>query len=152
MALWQYQLFLVPEEEVASYFKNDVSISQNAFNEIGWWRYRQLGIASFYFFEEILPVNESWSKDIILFGNESSNCIELLINRNLITEVCVRIDLRVDYKQLLHLLCEFSNKNNCILLNSDLKMIRPDFQRVEADIISYPRYKSFVEKLNSRKN
>lgn len=47
MAIWQYQLFLVPEEEMTSYFGDEESITLSDFDEIEWWKYRQLDLKQF---------------------------------------------------------------------------------------------------------
>lgn len=81
MAIWQYQIFIVPEEEVNSYFKGFICITEEALNEINWWKYRQFDIESFVVFKTILPRNKSWNNEIILFGDEKSNCVEVLMKR-----------------------------------------------------------------------
>lgn len=148
MAIWQYQIFVVPEEEINSYFSEDICINKNALNEIDWWKYRQLNIESFNVFITLCPLKKSWSNDIILFGDESSNCIELLMNRNKVIEISVRIDLRYNYEQFVSTLCEFAQKHNCIFLNDALKIISAREQLIKQDIIDHPIYKSFLDKLN----
>ncbi len=97
MAIWQYKLFILPKEEVISYFENQRTIGEDDFNEIEWWKYRQLTADNFNSLVAQLPQNISWSRDIILFGNTDSNCVELLYENNIAVEVSGRIDLRYDH-------------------------------------------------------
>lgn len=147
MAIWQYQIYIVPEEEVDSYFKNENSISYDDLSEIKWWKYRQLKIDSFNTFIKLLPRKDSWSREIILFGDESSNCIEVLLEENLIIEISIRVDLRLDYKGFINLLCEYALSNKCMFLNDKLEILYPNLKLLENDIMNYPRYKAFLDKL-----
>ena len=147
MAIWQYQIFVLPKEEIDSYFSNLLFINEEALNEVNWWKYRQLTTEYFENFKSILPLKKSWSDDIVLFGDENSNCIELLTNKGKIVEIMVRIDLRFDYTQFLDMLCEFAQEYNCILLNYSFKILSPVKNLVNKDIESYPIYKSFLNKM-----
>ncbi len=75
MAIWQYHMFIVPEEEVNAYFGKEAFISCNALNGIKWWKYHQLRIENFDIFKSFLTKKGSWTNDIVLFGDESSNCV-----------------------------------------------------------------------------
>ncbi len=147
MAIWQYQFYMVPEEELSSYFKNEDLISYNDLSEIEWWKYRQLDINSLDTFVNLLPQKKSWSKDIIIFGNEDSSCIEILLQNNWIIEISIRIDLRLDYKNFIKLLCEYALNHNCMFLNDKLEILYPNLDSLEKDILNYPLYKAFLNKL-----
>lgn len=140
-------MFIVPEEEVNTYFGKEEFISYDALNEIDWWKYHQLSFEGFDIFKAFLPKRESWSNDVILFGDESSNCVEVLTENNRIVEVSARVDLRYDYKQFVKLICEFAQDNNCVILNNDLRIISPNSQLLEQDITNFPAFRSFLEKL-----
>lgn len=150
MAIWQYQIYMIPEEEISSYFKNDKFISYDDFNEIKWWKYRQLNIKSFDLFTDLLPKKDSWSDDIILFGDESSNCIEILKEQDLIIEISIRIDLRLDCKKIINLLCEFTINNNCMFLNDKLEVLHPNVESIKSSIASYPVYKTFLDNFGNK--
>lgn len=148
MAIWQYQLFLLPKEEIKSYFKNDLFISEDDLNEIDWWKYSELKPMDFSVFSKILPQSKSWSDDITIYGNVDSDCIEVIVENNKIKEVSIRIDLRYSNKQLIADLCKFSEQYSCVFLNIYFKIINPIQELIEDDINQYPVYKSFINKLN----
>ena len=71
MAIWQYNIYFLPEEEINSYFPDRPNISEDAFNEIDWWRYRQIDSESFAIIEDLLPLKKSLSDHILQFGDLS---------------------------------------------------------------------------------
>ncbi|MES2653227.1 MAG: hypothetical protein V4663_15915 [Bacteroidota bacterium] len=146
MAIWQYKLFILPKEEVISYFENQRTIGEDDFNEIEWWKYRQLTADNFNSLVAQLPQNISWSRDIILFGNTDSNCVELLYENNIAVEVSGRIDLSYDYSQFVSLLCNIAQENECIFLSSSLEILNPDITTIQNDIDEYTLFKDFIDK------
>jgi len=146
MAVWQYHIFIVPEEEIKSFFKDAMSITNDDLNEIDWWKYSQLDLDKFKIFEKLLMRKKSWSKDIILFGEEDSDCVEILMDNKKIVEVSARIDLRHNYKNILNNLCDFAQSNNCIFLNDSLNIIYPNILVMENDILKNNVYKNFLDK------
>jgi hypothetical protein len=144
MAVWQYNIFIVPEEEVKSFFGDKSYISFEDLNGVNFWKYQKIDTEDFNVFEEVLPRKRSWSNDIVLFGDESSNCLEILINENKIEEITARIDLRCDYEFFLKFLCDFSLKNDFVFLDNSLKVLYPDYNIMNKEINDYPIYKSFL--------
>ncbi|MNG41891.1 hypothetical protein D3C84_1313840 [compost metagenome] len=57
------------------------------------------------------------------------------------------MDLRLNYKDFINLLCEFALNNKCMFLNDKLEILYPNLKLLENDIMNYPRYKSFLDKL-----
>lgn len=147
MAIWQYHMFLIPEEEASSYYPKDNFVPRQALDEIEWWKYRQLGIDSFEAFKDLLSQNKSWSNDIILFGDESSDCIELVVEENKIVEISIRVDLRKKYSLFINTLCEFAQKHKCLILSGELKIIAPNEIAINQDIKSNPAYADFLNLL-----
>ena len=109
MAIWQYQLFIIPKEEINSYFENSEYIEKAALDEINWWKFRAFEKVEFESFRKVLKQKKSWSQEILLFGEEESNCFEVLFKSNKIIEVLARIDLRTDYYCFLDNLCAFTS-------------------------------------------
>lgn len=145
MAIWQYQIFIVPNEEINSYFPEEINISYDDLNEINWWKYRQLTINKFDSIRALLPERKSWTDEIILFGDDNSDCVTISLEDTKIFEISARLDLRTDYRQFARILCEFAQENDCIFLTDDLRILIPDFQLVKNDIENYPIFKAFLD-------
>lgn len=145
MAIWQYKLFVLPEEEVSSYFSSETSITDEALNEIEWWKYRQSEIICFDSIKELLSPKKSWSNSIILFGDVDSSCLEVLIESEKIVEVSIRIDLRANYRNIIVGICEFCQQNSLMLLNYRLELLAPNAAILEEDIIKYKTFNEFIK-------
>jgi hypothetical protein len=147
MAIWQYKLYFLPEEEVRSYFPNDGALSENAFNEVQWWKYRQLYTSNFTYVTPELPLRKSWSDDIILFGELDSNCFEVLTESGIVVEASARIDLRADYRDMITLVCQFGQDNNLLLLDYRWDILPPENTLLERFISKYRLFDDFLNKL-----
>lgn len=147
MAIWQYTLFLVPKNKYYLYDKNHINIQ--GFDGAEWWIDSKIKISDFEQFDDILGAGKSWSNDIVLKGNESSNCIEIVVAEEKIVDVSVRIDLRYDYNIFTTLLCSFSRNNELVFLLNSFELIEPDSVVLNRHINNYNTYKRFINKLNS---
>ena len=66
MAIWQYKIYLLPEEEYNSFFVGKHQIEENAFDETKWWKYRNIDEIKVEF--PYLPRTKSWSENIAQYG------------------------------------------------------------------------------------
>lgn len=147
MAIWQHHMYLLPRQEVESYFGTPTSIDFEAFNEIDWWKNHRFTLADFESFDSILPRNKSWNENLILFGEESSTCIEILLLEGKISEVSIRIDLRKDNTLFLKRISEFAHFNNCIFWDEGLLIVNSDIFSIEQSIARNNKHQRFLDKL-----
>jgi len=150
MAIWQYHINVVPEEEIKSYFKSQDFIRGEDIENIDWWKYRDLEIKQFIDLEKLFPPQKSWSDEIIIYGKEDSNCIELLLSKNKkIEEISIRIDLREENQNIIELICNFFEKHHCLFLGFKGKIINPNIDQLISEIKNYNVYSDFLEKLSN---
>lgn len=147
MAIWQYKLFAIPEEEKKSYFKNIDVIPIEAFDNIEWWKYRSYNSVDFNSFKE-LPSRESWSKDIRQLGDINSDCVETFVQEEKIMEISIRIDLRKNYEPMVEYVCNFGQDNLLCFLNGEYKLISPIPELINQDISDYKIFEEFTKKLD----
>lgn len=148
MAIWQYKLFAIPEEELKSYFNNIDNIPIEAFDNIEWWKYRTYKSVNFNSFKE-LSFQESWSKDIKQLGDINSDCVEIFVQEEKIIEISIRIDLRKNYKSMIEYICEFGQNNHLCFLNGEFKLISSIPEVINQDISDYKIFEEFTKKLDS---
>lgn len=134
MAIWQYNLFVVPKEEIDSFFKNSTHITEKDLNGINWWKYNQSLADKFNCFVNWLNRKKSWSEDIILYGSEEKTCIEITMERSEVVEITIRIDFTSAYFPFLDFLCSFAQENKLFFLDNDLKVVFPDSTFIEKEI------------------
>jgi hypothetical protein len=147
MAIWQYKLFAIPEEEYESYFKNNNFILIEGFDNIEWWKYREYESIDFSSFNA-LSLCESWTKEIIMLGNIDSDCVEVLMDKNKVQEISIRVDLKKDYGGMVNSICKFGNDNNLCFLNVKLKVLFPERQIINQDIIDNNTFGEFIAKIS----
>lgn len=147
MAIWQYKIFLLPEDVVTDYFKNSTNLSDVDFDSILWWQNHQLEIDDFNMFYTILSRSKSWSEDIYMIGEIDSTCIEIFFDGAEIEEVSVRIDLRYDYAPFVKLLCNFAVRYSCVFLDTKFNLIAASEILLLKSIDNHSDYKKFIDKL-----
>lgn len=147
MAIWQYKIFLLPEDRLACCFENSSNFSETDFDSIEWWEGHQLKIDDFAVFYTILSRSKSWSEEIHLIGEIDSTCVEIISNDRGIEEVSARIDLRYDYRPFVKLLCDFARQYDCIFLDTELKVIAANEIVLLEEIDNYTVFRQFLDKL-----
>ena len=133
MAIWHYEIILLPEEEVNSYSPNLTHFDADLMEKVEWWKYRQLTLSDFKYFERILSIEKSWSKDITQFGKEDSNNISLFNTNEVIKEINVRIDVR-DYLKFADKIIGFCIKHKLLYIDGDRLINYPDIGRLKEQI------------------
>lgn len=142
MAIWHYEIILLPADEVHSYCNNE-SLTQEMFEKIDWWKYKNLNSLSFQVFNPLLSEsNENWSKEIVMFGLEDKNNICLFYNERHLVEINVRIDIK-DYINFVNLLVEFCLLHNLLYLDSEMKIHFPSIHGLKYEIEQYKKKMPF---------
>jgi hypothetical protein len=90
MALWQFDIEVIPTERVQSSAQVDAAEFDNAL----WWSDRQPpadfreGLAS------LLPAVKSWDEGLLWYGDEQSDRIDVWMEGDRVESIGVRIDCR----------------------------------------------------------
>lgn len=126
MAIWQFSLHIVSRKDIESKYQSIPEIIGSDDVELltGWEQ--NLPLNNIYSaLNRELPEGKSWSKDIKIWGDVQSHCIELLFDNGRLDELSIRIDLR-DYKDsIVDLIMELSKELGGILLINN-RLFRPD--------------------------
>ncbi len=157
MAIWQHKLFLLPKEELESYFGNSAepNINMTDFDNIDWWKYREINIEAFSVFSNVLKKEDSWSKNIIQYGNLDSTCIELILENSKIVEASTRIDLRKNNETFIKILMSFALNNDLVFLSckKKLNIVYPNEHNIKEEIKeSIVDYDTFLDFLDEEGN
>jgi hypothetical protein len=112
MALWQYTFHIIPTKSSLNFLQNlNSDFEENGFDSIPFWADKGYTRDDFKFIGKILAPSTSWSKQIDLYGDQESNCLEVFFSEAAIESVSLRIDFRTRYKFILDdLLDSFFNK------------------------------------------
>jgi len=148
MALWQISFFIVTKKSLEAY-PLPAKDEEGLFDDSNYW-IEDFDLMLFDVLNDFLPKGESWSRDIVMYGNLESNVFEIGTNAHRVESVSFRIDFTSDYEDILRGIIEFCILNNlAILTTTDLEIVSLNFESVNQHIIKSPqviRYNSFLYK------
>lgn len=144
MAIWQYRFRLVPNSDLKE-LSVTAHLLDDDYDNFAFWRNGNYKIDFFEGLTSVLKSKASWSKEIKLYGTEDSNCIEIFIDSNTISEVTVRIDYLSNYQELLSRLIEFCLLNSLALIGEDNKVLHLNATSIIYVIQNSPQYHKLTE-------
>jgi hypothetical protein len=144
MAIWQYTFKVVPQSDLKELGVITHLLDED-YNNFIFWRNEHYGVKFFKRLTTILESKPSWSKDIKLYGTEESNCIEIFMDDNVISELTVRIDYRTNYSDLLNQLVEFCTMNSLALIDEDNEVLQLNATSIVYVIQNSSQYKKLIE-------
>ena len=125
MSLNQIGFFVLPKDCLnKTSDNNNFELDENGyFDDELLWNKHQTHYSFFNEIADILPLNISWSKNIVLFGNQNSNRLEVLYDKNgIILSVSFRLDFTSNYEILLIKLLNFFKSNDLIVIDEKLNV------------------------------
>lgn len=138
MALWQVGFFVIPKESLDLGIPIKLS-EEDSFDDSLFWEYLNLNPSFFDSIGAILPKKKSWSRNIILYGEENSNRFEVFFESEIIVSVSFRINFTSNYEDILRQLIEFFLYNNLIILDEKINIIPLNFEGVKGIIENSPQ-------------
>lgn len=123
MALWQYHCHIVPNVDLLSERLKVLKNEEDLFEDDILWNEYSAPKSLFNPIDNLLKRNQSWSKDIDLYGHQERTCIEVFGARETIESVSVRIDFTGDYAKLLEEVIEFCIYKRLAILNDQYAIL-----------------------------
>jgi hypothetical protein len=143
MSLNQVNFFVLPEyylDNIIAHVDSELDGEVFFDDELIWNKYKK-HYSMFNSINDILPLNISWSKNIILFGDETSNRLEVLFNENgTILSVSFRIDVTSNYEIILIRLLDFYKSNNLVVIDEELNLLELKLNSFEKIIRNSNRF------------
>lgn len=140
MALNQIGFFVLPKESLDKLLtKNHFELDEEGYfdDELIWKKYKR-HYSLFNLISEILRPSVSWSKNILLYGDENSNRFEVLFDQNnIILSVSFRIDFTSNYEIILIRLLDFFKSNDLIVIDGMLNLVELEYKLFEEIILSF---------------
>lgn len=144
MAIWQYTLYLIPEQKLSEVFSNTpVQINSDVWNETDWWKDYALSANFNQQISLFLPEGNSWNAQTKVWGKTDETEISVHYENNKVDEVTIKLDLRSITSPLVEKICQTAQMCNCLMLTENLKIIRPD-KRLLVESIKTSNGFSFV--------
>ena len=104
MAIWQYTFLILPNQAYTDLSVEGYLGAPKDFDAKTLWMYDRFSPNQFNFLSQLLPINKSWSKSIILFGKEDTNCVEISVEDGWVIDVSLRVDFTTEYYNVPHFL------------------------------------------------
>jgi hypothetical protein len=146
MAIWQYTFHVLPKESVETLSSEYHFIKgEDGFDDEPFWKLNPVNRGFFQPMLKILPKNKSWSNEIDLYGNQESNCLEVIFQEggNIIS-VSFRIDFRGNYEMILSNIVEFCLRNGLVILDESLSIVPLNCEQVKSIINFSPQMKKYI--------
>jgi hypothetical protein len=135
MALSQISFFTLPQKTFQKLSQSHLKKEDHLFDDSVYWASERAPCDFFAKIGSFLPINTSWSKQITLYGQQDSNCFEVLCEDQIILSVSFRIDFTSDYEDILRNLIEFFITNDLLILD-DSVFIDESTQKVGMNSVS----------------
>lgn len=147
MAIWQYTFHVLPKKSV-EVLSSDYHFtkSEDGFDDERYWNLDSYNKVFFHFVEEILPKKKSWSDEIDWYGDQESNCFEVLFDRKgNVLSVSFRVDFRSNYENVLRQIIEFFSLKGLVLLDEALNIVPHNYEQAQNVIEASPQGKIYHE-------
>lgn len=93
MAIWQYDLHLIPRKAIEDLFSTvPPSLARKRFDEIKWWENYQPVFDYESEIGDFLSPRKFWSDEAKAWGEEDGTSIEVWLEQKLVTDIYVRIN------------------------------------------------------------
>src|SRR5437667_12582418 len=126
MALWQFEVVLVPCELVG----NSTSVSAGALHDDDWWRHRQPPSDYAAVFSSFLPMAAS-TPEFPRWGDDSSDCIHVWQYQGRVVSVTGRIDCAAMNLEFIKFLYDTARRWDCELVYTRNGTVMPhDFDNL----------------------
>lgn len=146
MAIWQYRFRILPKE-YESEMRSGYILEGGDFDlvEEYLWAMYAYKKDEFKEFSALLCKNKSWCDEIDLYGEQDSNCLEVLYdgNSNIVLSVSLRIDFRIDYDFILKGVIEFCILHGLIIIDEDKSILQLNFETIRGCVEDSPQVKKY---------
>jgi hypothetical protein len=136
MAVWQWDVWLVPKEEITKHFQIIPQyMDLDWFESIDWWNaVSEKQMAAF--FEGVLPdYFTPWAKNTRSWGSDLGDRVELTVHEGKITDMVIRIDLRNLNTDFLMSLLDLAEKKHFLFFSLESrKFIEPTAPKLFQEI------------------
>lgn len=132
MAVWQYDLIAVPRDVmVARLGRLPIAVSVAEMNSLRAWADRQPHIGFQDDFSRWRPKAKSWSQDLLIWGSEESNRIDVSVRAGRVEHIEFRVEIRSLNINFIETIAVFCRRSNCVLVSAhSLSVIDPLRQNI----------------------
>jgi hypothetical protein len=127
MAVWQYEVLLLPKSAFVNVFPQiPARLEDRDLEEFDWWD-SVLPPSDFAdVLGRILPASDTWSNDVQIWGLQDGNRIQVVNEQGQVIKITAFVDVRDLDMAFVNDLVNFALHCNCLFLLKDLTLIEPN--------------------------
>lgn len=146
MAIWQFRIDLIPISALQAKLGGvPASIPQELAEDFDWWSDTQPPIGFEARLDAILPKANSWSEEVLIWGDERGDTAAVCVDNNRRVEwIGFRIDARGISPGFVRDICKLASELKCVLLSANYRLLAPD-EQVVLDAIGHSTAKKYVD-------
>jgi hypothetical protein len=145
MAIWQYSFTIIPKDSILNDSVNPIYNDDGLFEDDIYWIKRAILLGFFDGMEKIIPYGESWSKDLLVFGDLESNCMEVYSEKGYVISASFRIDFRNNYESFLRRMLEYIESKGLIILDEKKNKLSTNFLLIKKTIEDSPQFAKYTQ-------
>lgn len=126
MATWQFDVILVPREELSAPLGAEPRISVEAIDGREWWANRSLPAGYESRLDASMPRLRTTTRGIISWGTDDGDRIDVCLEGGRAVEVRARLDAREEQTAFAELLTEFADWANAMFVTEEGEIVEPD--------------------------
>jgi hypothetical protein len=122
MALWQIKIYFIPKMVVAG----RITLTEDELDEQKWWAMQQPPPNYPEIFLSMLPILKSWHDDLLQWGVQTSDLVEVWVEDQVVGSVSARIDCRNPNFVFIRNIFDIANEWDCNLIDDRYRIILPE--------------------------
>lgn len=124
MATWQFSVNLIPRSwAIENKYSSSLLYTEEGYDTEEAWKENQPKPEFINILSTILPLAESWSKDLLYWGNEEGHDIQVGYENKLIEGIHIRLDLNQKLSSIIAKLVKVAKELDCVLFFPELKTV-----------------------------
>lgn len=153
MAIWQFDLFLIPKQRLAQ-LECVGSLSEDVYQQNEGWDDSISSERVARHIDAMLERGQSWLQGQLTWGTEDGYRIDLLLAGDVISELMIRLDMRSINQRILQEVIELANFVDAMFCTDDGTLIEAEMETLieviarsdAARYVAAPQ--EFIERLN----
>ncbi|MBL1278292.1 MAG: hypothetical protein COB30_019630 [Ectothiorhodospiraceae bacterium] len=124
MATWQFSANLIPRSwAIENKYSSSLLYTEEGYDTEEAWKENQPKPEFIDILSNMLPPAESWSKDLLCWGNEEEHDIQVGYENKLIEGIHIRLDLNQKLSGIIVKLIKVAKELDCVLFFPELRTV-----------------------------
>jgi len=125
MATWQFSVVLIPRSwAIENNYSSTLLVTEEGYDTEIAWKENQPNPEFMDILSKMLPPAKSWGNDLLCWGNEEENDIQVWFENKTIEGIHIRLDLNQNLNNIIANLVQTAKNLDCALFFPELKAVK----------------------------